>query len=845
MKCILSAILTFIISATLAQLSDSFSDGNLSRNPPWTGDTTVFKVHSGSLHLAAPPASGKAWISTSSKAVFESRWELAIQMDFNPSSSNYLKVYLTSDRQDLSGSLSGYFLMIGNSNDEVSLYRQTGTTATKIIDGRNGILDLSIVRLRVLVTTDQRGQWTLSTKLEKDENWIQEGNASDNTYKQSDWFGMMCVFTSTRSDKFHFDDIVVSGSPWPDQEAPVLTGKETRSEEEIFLTFSEPVTAVSGVNPFTITESGYKISETLFINESVIISVQTLKEGIPIHLNIRQLKDGAGNLISDTTIMLLYVKPYTAKMHDVIFNEILPDPLPSVGLPELEFVELFNRTDRYIDLTNWKISDQSTTVSLPLFLLAPKSLIALYPQSAGPTGLNAISTHGLPSFNNLSDRLFLYSDSGSLIDSLSYRSTWHAVSGKQEGGWSLERIDPDSHCDPDQNWTSSVHPDGGTPGKQNSVLASRPDLSPPIVLDAEVMNARFVIFTFSEPLEDLAKNKVKIKVDPDPGMITKITQPQRHQLNVEFGKSFENKILYGAELSGIRDCPGNLIESESGRIKFFLPEKPDSLDVVINEILFDPIPGGVDFVELYNRSDKFFRLRDWSLSNDEPSGEQELFSLSSVSLLPGRHLAITSDGQVLNNMFPMTPDSVLVTAETPSMPDDEGFIAILDADENMLDSFSYSRKFHLPMIRNEEGVSLERIDPDQPTQSENNWRSAALGKATPGLRNSSFRIDTASLIGVRVEPEIFSIRSGSGFTRVLFDFTEPDLFSTVAVYDLAGLLIRELADNQNIGTSGFLRWDGDHTDGRPVDPGYYIVVIDVYNDRGYQRRYRSRIVVLK
>ena len=149
------------------------------------------------------------------------------------------------------------------------------------------------------------------------------------------------------------------------------------------------------------------------------------------------------------------------------------------------------------------------------------------------------------------------------------------------------------------------------------------------------------------------------------------------------------------------------------------------------------------------------------------------------------------------------------------------------------------------MIRNEEGISLERIDTEAPTQSEQNWRSASFGMPTPGRQNSVFSESVNGPAGVSVNPEIFSLKSPNAFTRIQLDFTKSDCFTTIAVFDLEGRMIRELADNQNLGSFGFFRWDGDRSDGRPVDPGFYVVVADVYNDAGYWRRYRSRVVVLK
>ncbi len=136
-------ILCLGYGTTLAQINENFSSGLLIN---WVGDTADFEVDTNYwLHLIAEPVSGKSYLSIPSEAIDSAQWELAIRMKFNPSGSNYSKVHLVSDRADLNNDLNGYFLKIGGSSDEVSLYRQDGSNETELIDGRNDLTYLSFV----------------------------------------------------------------------------------------------------------------------------------------------------------------------------------------------------------------------------------------------------------------------------------------------------------------------------------------------------------------------------------------------------------------------------------------------------------------------------------------------------------------------------------------------------------------------------------------------------------------------------------------------------------------------------------------------------------------------------
>src|SRR6056297_2701783 len=121
-----------------ADINDNFSDRDITLSPPWYGDTSYYQTDdSCRLWLSAFYESDKAYLVTKSNAIQDAVWQFTLWMEFNPSSSNYTRVYLVSDKDSLEKSLNGYFVEVGGSSDEISLYRQEGYKETEIIDGKN------------------------------------------------------------------------------------------------------------------------------------------------------------------------------------------------------------------------------------------------------------------------------------------------------------------------------------------------------------------------------------------------------------------------------------------------------------------------------------------------------------------------------------------------------------------------------------------------------------------------------------------------------------------------------------------------------------------------------------
>jgi hypothetical protein len=212
-------------------------------------------------------------------------------------------------------------------------------------------------------------------------------------------------------------------------------------------------------------------------------------------------------------------------------------------------------------------------------------------------------------------------------------------------------------------------------------------------------------------------------------------------------------------------------------------------------------------------------------------------------------LVFTSDPTVLSQHFPNAIPNGLFKVSTPSMPDDEGAIALKNDEGKILDYFIYTEKMHSPFIKDNEGVSLERIYFSGPTNEANNWKSAnaSAGFATPGYLNSNSRQEhELSSNAVVMDPEIFSPSTpGMDFSKINYKFEQSGKVANVKILDAQGRLIKILANNETLAYEGFFRWDGDRDDGSRARIGYYVVWFEVFDESGNVQVFRKRAVIGK
>ncbi len=547
------------------QFSENFNDGDFADAPSWHGDSSAFEIINGMLHLKAGPEAGTAMMTTNSYVVPGSQWTFELQMDFNPSSQNYADVYIVSDSKDLHAPLNGYFVRIGYTADNVSLYRQEGdrTTAKKIIGGVEHRLDKSRVHIRVRVTRDGPGNWQLFSDPEMIGNFIIEGTATERLFTGSKYFGMFCKYTSTRADKFYFDNFTVAGQPPADTIPPLIDSVRQISANSLMIYFSEAVISYPAGMPenYRIDHNGNLWSPAIAVRiigkTALVIFQNDFVKDENYDLTIERLADSCLNSTYLQTRSFAARNFSPLNYREVVINEIMADPYPVVGLPDDEYVELFNASQKTVNLAGWQLTGAGND-RLPDYLLPPGGFVILTEiASTVHFSVPVLPWGNSGSLLNDGEWLALRDPSGHTIDSLKYEISWYKDPSHKNGGWSLEQINPYSSCSGPDNWKASIDISGGSPGKKNSVFADIADPNPPVLTGIKIIDSLTAVVTFSEMPFNFSETCFHLTSGPFVDTVS--AGPDYNQLQVFFQSPFKDGKTYNLEVNDITDCTGNVI----------------------------------------------------------------------------------------------------------------------------------------------------------------------------------------------------------------------------------------------------------------------------------------------
>ncbi|PIQ08143.1 MAG: hypothetical protein COW71_13335 [Ignavibacteriales bacterium CG18_big_fil_WC_8_21_14_2_50_31_20] len=448
------------------------------------------------------------------------------------------------------------------------------------------------------------------------------------------------------------------------------------------------------------------------------------------------------------------ILPKPNEYNDIVINEIMYKPIGD----EPEWIELFNGTDKGIDLINWRIADRTsaTIISDSSFYIEPLEYLVITDDSlitefyVIPSKIKVIN---LPSLNNTDDDIQLLNPQTSIIDSVAYKSTWGGNNGK-----SLERIAAQQNSNDFNNWESSISKYFATPGTLNSVTQRENDLAisllnitplNPIV--GEIVSLSFLVKNVG--LSSISNFSIDIYHDIN---LDSIAQSHEKLTNIagEFIVSGDS-IIYKEILNDFNPGKNNYIvnidldidnniENNSSNISFYGNQINEIRnDIVINEIMHSPILPEPEWIEIFNRSEKTITLKNYKIAD---LSDTITICGDEIFLAPNEYFIFADDSSFID-VYPNVKSFVI--SNLPNLNNSGDRIVLLDSLNRIIDSLHYYSAWG-----GLSGKSLERYSDDRSSTDSSNWSSANLiYGGTPNMINSiSIKNYDVSLINIFFNP---------------------------------------------------------------------------------------------
>ncbi|MDQ3534378.1 MAG: lamin tail domain-containing protein, partial [Bacteroidota bacterium] len=365
------------------------------------------------------------------------------------------------------------------------------------------------------------------------------------------------------------------------------------------------------------------------------------------------------NHLEEQAFSFSYIPPPSIPgFNELLITEIMADPDPSAGLPVSEYFELYNPTSKTLTLKNIEFSDATSSTKFPDMVIESEKYLVAVPNNKIELFEGIAPVIGLspwPSLNVGGDQLSLTSSEGKLIFSVNYNKSWYKNPIKSEGGWSLEMIYTKNPCGGIENWAASINNLGGTPGYENSIAANQPDVSLPRLSSAIALSEDKILLKFDKKIQPDINDLSSFSILPQLEIQSaEIQVPELNAILLTLSDSLNHHSIYEIFVNNLNDCAGNPIDINFNSAVFSLPDLADSMDIIINEVLFNPRTGGVKFIEIYNKSEKFINLKNWHLGNelDIQNSSIKLLSNEDFIIEPKSFLAISQDSEKLKSEYP-------------------------------------------------------------------------------------------------------------------------------------------------------------------------------------------------
>lgn len=794
MKQFILFILVLLPVCAFAQFTETFDGPEIDSNNPWKGDLSDFQItDDGWLSLVGDPDKKYSRLKISLPYSNNMEWKFDVKMTFTPSDPNHIRFYLLTENLSLLGISSEYYIQIGSTKKTITLrrFRETEKAPVRIIEKELDVLKQNIVSLSVKVTLENSSLWSIYVREEGESTYTlldtkEQKISSGIKYIES---GLACHFS--KKVRGHFiDNIEISSNITPSEEEPENPDPE------------EPVSPIVlpkllSVQPLNLCELQFTFDRPVDISEAWFM-ISEIGKADRIGYADEQMK---------TVVNTKYPEEMVAGINYTITYD---------GLTDMEGNKLVPFSEEFVLEGEDGEEVESGSILINEIMADPK-------------GLEELPETEYVELYNTTDNVFVLTD-------------WQfSYGGKAKPMTTFE-----------------------IPAKGYAVLyrSGRDIVADPSAVKVPLDN-------FPSALANTGK--LLQLFDGDKNLIDEVTYEKATP-----AKSWERSSSGWHLSSDPRGgTPGSVNSSGKGEEKPNEPDKPVTPDdpdepdtpddpslpdiivepgeFVFNELLPNPFAGGSEYIELYNRSDRALPVSGLSVAVRKADGTLNTrYPLSSVTV------AIEADGYVLltKNLEGVTdfytiqsPSSLFEVPKLPILANTSSTLVLFRTkDGTVIDEVSYTSKWHASSIKDQKGVSLERIDPDAETQSPSNWTSASatVGYGTPGYPNSQSDISLPDDPDTPDEPTGIKTPQwdeSAGHYTISYYLDQPGYNCRAFVFNIAGQRVAQIANHELLGLTGKLTWDGYALSGKQLQTGVYIFYAELYHTSGTVKRYKQVFLV--
>jgi len=583
--------------------------------------------------------------------------------------------------------------------------------------------------------------------------------------------------------------------------------------------YSTPVSAFVCINSDTISLLHTSIEDSIcyFLIETAMVP--------PFTFSIHQAEGSGQVTIDDISFQTNeYEKIELSRLQfgDCIITEIMADPIPAVNQELCEFIEIYNRTDSALTVSNFEIWVNNYVAIVDTFKIEKDEYIAIGEEGC-PDPI--IGIEKFPTIANSGALIRLVSN-GATIHEVEFSPNMHSSVLFQDGGWSLEMFSIDNYCITEENWSTSLNRNGATPGFENSNIENidiKPQLLEYYMESDSVLKIEFShIFNVEQIALSIEREKL-VDIHYDENLHTCVVYlPQNLQSDSKYTVCYS---LHTCNNYKIEDC-----------FIVAVPDSPNVNDITITELLFDELYDNTQFIEIMNVSQKTIDLNNLYLATfeNEAIKNYEKLSARHFLLCPDEVVAIAIDKKALLEWYYGIDSAIIENPDQQTFPNSDATLGIITKQGNKICSILYSDDMHSNLLDDTKGTSLI-LNNNGTYASE----SEQAGYASPGYiqneeeKSSRFTVEVSK----RFHPE------KEEFARIEIHNNHSEGILSVYVFDIMGNLIKTIDEEFYLHTNATLHWDGTNNDGQLVKGANYIVKVTLVDSNG--RRYVRKRVCAK